>query len=246
MSALVTLFANILQNPQDGRARSDLKLMNHVVSFLSALCTEEENSSIRRMLSVCAEFERIARLVLEKADKETGSRRKRKNPAQENGSVSTPGGGETQSPYTSTSPRRSAEQNRPSATPRSHRSSVDPTANVFGPPQLVPSANFNFAAMDITPSQIHPHVFSSPASSHAMLPPGNHPANGFHQSSVSPGPDLTGAMAAGGLDMDTSFQQPFVPQDLWQMPMTFEWDWADMTADPGGDTLMGTPGINSI
>jgi hypothetical protein len=26
-----------------------------------------------------------------------------------------------------------------------------------------------------------------------------------------------------------SFQQPFVPQDLWQMPMTLEWDWADMT-----------------
>lgn len=25
-----------------------------------------------------------------------------------------------------------------------------------------------------------------------------------------------------------SFQQPFVPQDLWQMPMTLEWDWADV------------------
>jgi hypothetical protein len=23
------------------------------------------------------------------------------------------------------------------------------------------------------------------------------------------------------------FQQSFVPQDLWQMPMTLEWDWAD-------------------
>lgn len=27
-----------------------------------------------------------------------------------------------------------------------------------------------------------------------------------------------------------AFQQPFVPQDLWQMPMTLEWDWADLTA----------------
>jgi hypothetical protein len=26
-----------------------------------------------------------------------------------------------------------------------------------------------------------------------------------------------------------SFQQPFVPQDLWQMPMTLEWDWADLS-----------------
>jgi hypothetical protein len=26
-----------------------------------------------------------------------------------------------------------------------------------------------------------------------------------------------------------AFEQPFLPQDLWQMPMTFEWDWADVS-----------------
>jgi hypothetical protein len=78
VSALVTLFANVLQNPQDSRARSDLKLMNHVVTFLSVLCADDENSSVRRMLSVCAEFERIAKIVLDKTDKENHSRRKRK------------------------------------------------------------------------------------------------------------------------------------------------------------------------
>lgn len=33
----------------------------------------------------------------------------------------------------------------------------------------------------------------------------------------------------GGMMPDPSgqFQQPFVPQDLWQMPMTLEWDWAE-------------------
>jgi len=25
-----------------------------------------------------------------------------------------------------------------------------------------------------------------------------------------------------------AFQQPYIPRDLWSMPMTFEWDWADM------------------
>lgn len=30
-----------------------------------------------------------------------------------------------------------------------------------------------------------------------------------------------------------SFQQPFVPQDLWQMPMTLEWDWAEMAGVNG-------------
>lgn len=32
----------------------------------------------------------------------------------------------------------------------------------------------------------------------------------------------------GMLPTLNSFQQPFVPQDLWSMPMTLEWDWADM------------------
>ena len=32
----------------------------------------------------------------------------------------------------------------------------------------------------------------------------------------------------GDVAMSGSFQQPFVPQDLWQMPMTLEWDWADV------------------
>ena len=30
-----------------------------------------------------------------------------------------------------------------------------------------------------------------------------------------------------------SFQQPFVPQDLWSMPMTFEWDWGAMDSANG-------------
>jgi hypothetical protein len=34
--------------------------------------------------------------------------------------------------------------------------------------------------------------------------------------------------------LGTSFQHPFLPQDLWQMPMTLEWDWADMTSGFGG------------
>ena len=79
VSALVTLFANILQNPQEPRARADLRLMNRVVSFLSMLSTEEENGGVRRMLGVCSEFERIANVVLDKAETESSSKRKRKS-----------------------------------------------------------------------------------------------------------------------------------------------------------------------
>ena len=53
--------------------------MNRVVSFLSMLCNEEENNGVRRMLGVCSEFERIAKIVLDKADNEAASRRKRKS-----------------------------------------------------------------------------------------------------------------------------------------------------------------------
>jgi hypothetical protein len=38
-------------------------------------------------------------------------------------------------------------------------------------------------------------------------------------------PDLLSGTGTG-MGMG-SFQQPFVPQDLWQMPMTLEWDWAE-------------------
>jgi hypothetical protein len=78
VTALVTLFANILQNPQDTRSRSDLKLMKLVVNFLSMLQNDQGNGSVKRMLSVCAEFERIATIVLDKTDREHASRRKRK------------------------------------------------------------------------------------------------------------------------------------------------------------------------
>jgi hypothetical protein len=79
VSALVTLFANILQNPQDARARSDLKLMNSMTEFLQMLCNEDGNVHCRRMASICKEFERIARVVLDKAERDIKGRGKRKN-----------------------------------------------------------------------------------------------------------------------------------------------------------------------
>jgi len=78
VTAMVTLFANILQNPQDTRSRSDLKLMKLVVSFLNMLNDDQGSGSVKRMCSVCSEFERIAGAVLEKAEREHASRRKRK------------------------------------------------------------------------------------------------------------------------------------------------------------------------
>ena len=50
--------------------------------------------------------------------------------------------------------------------------------------------------------------------------------------------------SGGNMGLAGSFQQPFVPQDLWQMPMTLEWDWAEGlglgSLTPGGTGWSGT------
>lgn len=84
VSALVTLFANILQNPQDPRARSDVRLMNTVCDFLLKLKEEDEGGNVHRMLTLCGEFDRIAKVVLDRAEKEAMRKRKRKNEENQN------------------------------------------------------------------------------------------------------------------------------------------------------------------
>jgi hypothetical protein len=228
VSALVTLFANILQNPQDPRARSDVKLMNLVVNFLSMLVSDEENGSVKRMLGVCAEFERIAKVVLDKTEKETHSRRKRKPPAEDVNIDGAP----TQNNNHS-SPAKQQDLNKMahvsaaftpsmSGMPNPLFSPTAMNANVYSPPQMMsgppimPGYDANLSDMMTPPSVI---------------------GNGYMEGQENPS-NLASPFNAG------SFQQPFVPQDLWQMPMTLEWDWADMTS--GGFPAYDQPleGVN--
>ena len=87
VSSLVTLFANVLQNPQDPHAAKDLVLMHKVVEFLRMVLDIDEldegsqryeDTSVARMLVITREFKRIAQLVLEKAEREALSKKKRK------------------------------------------------------------------------------------------------------------------------------------------------------------------------
>ena len=218
MSALVTLFANILQNPQDPRARADVKLMNLVVNFLSMLVSDEENGSVKRMLGVCSEFERIAKVVLDKADRDSNSKRKRKVvPEEEMQNVQV-----LQAIVTGKPPPISPGRNQPQANKTSQ-------PNVYTPPM-------NGGSNSQTYSTPNGAVFTPPSDSNNGAPftPGFEAdfadmlssqngmdptmANGQHMSNYTGSPLNLG-----------SFQQPFVPQDLWQMPMTLEWDWADMS-----------------
>ena len=230
ISALVTLFANILQNPLDARARSDIKLMNLVVNFLSMLSTDESNGSVKRMLSVCAEFERIAKLVLDRAEKESQAKRKRKS------------AGEASSASSGTTNFNNAQNSQQQGT----RIPTTPLANLPFTPgfngqgnnqqQARGSGTFQPSTTSNAPTftastgpdgmgQTQPKLnhafnqdFSDILSTEAM---GQSP--GF----TAPGTAFSNPEATAPIDM-SAFQQPFVPQDLWQMPMTLEWDWAEM------------------
>ena len=203
VSALVTLFGNILQNPQDPRARSDVRLMSLVVSFLSMLNADEENGGVRRMLGVCSEFERIAKVVLDKADKESSSRRKRKSNVDDS-------------------------RNGPQA-------DVLPGLNNNIPKDSQPSAMAGVFSPKMTNQLTPPNGFG-PAGNGSPNP-GWQPdfSNGqdyMSPNGMNPFPDVPGYMNGNEINSPlnlNTFQQPFVPQDLWQMPMTLEWDWADMT-----------------
>lgn len=209
VSSLVTLFANILQNPQDARARSDIRLMNQVVGFLSLLSSDEETGGVKRMLGVCSEFERLAKVALDKADKESHLRRKRK-------------------PKESEDPRPLVAQQIPEKRPLSQSPDVLSAA----PPPNIFSPAFNLLSQTTT---LPDNNYPSPASNGdtQILPdfmpgPGDFPniitdfTDMQQFDNDSPPPPFPGS---------SSFQQPFVPQDLWQMPMTLEWDWADMQSN---------------
>lgn len=211
VSALVTLFANILQNPQDARARSDIKSMNVVVNFLSMLGSDEPNGSVRRMLSVCAEFERIARVVVDKAEKEALLKRKRKiatedvnaNNAQRADTSNRPGptasGSENYLEATAFTPREQKQQGTPVTQPPLgvvSPNSSDMMSGTFG------DLNANMPVFNPEASFADQPNLQTTAPATTTSPPNNQ----FYP-----------------------FQSSFVPQDLWQMPMTLEWDWADFS-----------------
>ncbi|KAL8840136.1 MAG: hypothetical protein Q9170_001484 [Blastenia crenularia] len=228
VSSLVTLFANILQNPQDPRARSDLRLMNQVVNFLSLIAVTEEQGGIKRMLGVCVEFERIAKVVLDKAEKESHSRRKRKSnrEAEESGTAFQGTSPQFTTPITPISQNQqysSQSFTPPTFTGETNHQAFNPNFNGFSPVTSNGSMSIplDFAGL-LSPSSTQPVIFEN---------------------------DLQHSEGSSSLSMG-SFQQPFVPQDLWQMPQTLEWDWADINnmGFPAfdGETQPSSNGYNGV
>lgn len=291
MSSLVTLFANILQNPQDTRARSDLRLMSSVVSFLTMLEHDmsDANSNIHRMLQVCSEFERIAKVVLDRAEREMRGRGKRKQAERErqrdraSGAISADIDDgktleqlqiETQAAYrrpVQTPSLKAASIQGSATSPASWvgsqtgtdrpvhggNGSMTPNNGVYA--SLPGQGNFQQAPtnlhMGLTEPQydhLPPGDFSQPQHS---LTDGFDPATGMHPPNINnPLADLSMNNTYLSPDLNSgltesysgSFQQPFVPQDLWQAGLSIEWDmfeglnFGSFTPGPG----LGEHGIN--
>ena len=151
------------------------------------------------MLGVCSEFERIAKVVLDKSEKDTSSRRKRKTQ-------------EDQAAKASKSTAANATKSY-SPAPTFSSPSNGMTGHVNEPPMFSPPLNG-----------------SSPGNGGWMPDPTFSDTSDYMtpNAGMTPFADQAYGQGRSPLNMN-NFQQPFVPQDLWQMPMTLEWDWADMT-----------------
>lgn len=209
--------------------------MNVVVNFLSTLVSDESNGSIKRMLGLCGEFERIAKVVLDKAERESHSKKKRKT---------APDDTATSQPQQRSAPQPSSSRNTAGAPPTtaplsSPLFSNDATPNgqtngqsngqtAFSPSTAMPTDTG-------LPGDLPSNVNTMPGLGQdfqEMLSPNNLGNVGFDQ-----------PFGGAGNNTMSSFQQPFVPQDLWQMPMTIEWDWADMSSNfPVFDSRMDSNG----
>lgn len=177
------------------------------------------------MLGVCSEFERIARVVLEKADRDTTTRRKRKEHDEvlPSLSVSRPPIARPLHASETTTPPQFQAGGYGDVNPSPYSTGADVQGGV--PAQdlnWMSDAGFHEIATDFE------HLSNAAAAANG----GGGGAGGI------PFPDMSRYLS--GADPHSpinpqSFQQPFVPPDLWQMPMTLEWDWADLTGGGMGD-----------
>ncbi|KAM4056225.1 fungal specific transcription factor [Hirsutella rhossiliensis] len=219
VSALMTLFGNILQNPLDPRAKSDARLMNLVVNFLSMLGQEAEQGGVHRMLGICSEFVRIAKVVIEKAEREQSSRRKRKttevlNKASNGPTPSVNGAGSTPRPGTAntTTPTPTNAQNA-AATHMSPAARSDHGTPFGQTPGAMSAANEPSPSID---SAGWPQEFHVPQNGDMDSYPS---MQGFGGGVPSPSMPMRG----------NPFQQPLLPQDLFGLPATLDWNWAEMS-----------------
>jgi hypothetical protein len=71
--SFLALCVNIYQNPEDSKAKLDLRLMKIVTNFLLLLKDDEEGNPAHHVFVICAEFERLAQRTVKNAQEKQAS-----------------------------------------------------------------------------------------------------------------------------------------------------------------------------
>lgn len=211
MNCLITLVSSILQDPHNANARADLDLIDMVIQFLSKIDNKFKKQKIGQLLVICLEFQRIAKTVMERSDIRASSREK----------DGLQRGSDLEPHFLS----------RPTA------SSTLPAAVAQAPTDLF---SIDRNQVNGRLEQTVPNVYSGPAfdigeisqdfgiPSENMLPFNN----GTQQ--------MRDVIRNGDFGPPVNFnslQQAFIPQDLWNMPMSMDWYSTDTAGSgyTGGD-----------
>ena len=206
------------------------------------------------MLSISAEFERIAKCVLDKSEK-SSSRHKRKNSSKGTTTTASSKAAAAAAPPT---PRKASQTTEhlasltPGAIPQPQGATISPNFN-----SPVPSISPNPQSQTLSPASNYSAHFShngsstaeltSPLIDHQSLDPIDQPSLNPDAGGPTPEDHLyPPSLSHFPTDNPTSplnmgaFQQPFVPPDMWNMNMSLEWDW-DVEGLNGGQ-MQGTGG----
>ncbi|EWC44067.1 hypothetical protein DRE_01419 [Drechslerella stenobrocha 248] len=238
VTALITLFANILQNPQDSNAKTDLKLMGVVVQFLTKIDEQERTRcGFEKLIYITEEFDRLARAAIERAEKQALIRRKRKKTA---GTTKLKVEGGRAPDVLLEVPDEDEQQEMnwsPSqmATPTQHHQHGHGHGHGLGTSAVAGGSNNN--AILQTPSGTPFEQTTTPSEAVPGM-------EGFTFTYSTPG--ATPQVSEGGEEFSPltksfqeSFSSPFVPQSLWNLNQTFEWDWANVGLVNGGGSAGG-------
>lgn len=216
--------------------------MSNVVNFLNTLLTDEASANVQRMLTLCSEFVRIATVAVEKAEKESQNRRKRRMDSEAPAGPTNQDADATATSQPSPSTQQQPPQQRPAEQQRQQQQQQHPppAPQLSAPPapsrfheqgHLPPEQNGG--SLSQQPDGVDTAMSDAPAPDMRSMSGFSPDFQGVFGSTSNP-PEFTaqttlpGATAAA---MNPSFahSNSFVLQDLWQMPMTLEWDWAEMS-----------------
>ncbi|GCB17746.1 uncharacterized transcriptional regulatory protein PB24D3.01 [Aspergillus awamori] len=223
--AVMNIFVNILRDPQNEKVKDDLQSLNMAATFFATLIPGDGPGHYARFMTrMCANFERVARVVVERNQrtvkpseaKHHSSSRKNSTAAKDQKSVRA---ASPQSLRTTTYPTsESGLPGPPSARPLS----ID-IPNLEG---LPPVNSAGYVVPDnLTPSPVQGPTFSHPVTTITTQPlsqPAPAPPSAPSRSYDSPLPSgLESSFFPITVNSDGfNFSQP----ELWQIPLTADWE----------------------